>query len=448
MSVVDVTRPVAAPAQRLQIFRFDTVPMRAFHLSWLAFFLCFFSWFGLAPLMPVIREELGLTKQQVGWCIIGSVSMTVVFRILVGWLCDRFGPRLTYTWLLVLGAIPVMAVGLATDFATFLIGRILIGAIGASFVVTQYHTSRMFASSCVGTANATAAGWGNLGGGVTQLGMPLLFALITGTGISAAAGWRLCMVCAGVVCAFTGVLYWWLTQDTPEGNFADLRRAGLLPSAGKKSTLMAAARDLRVWALAILYACCFGLELTIDNVAVLYFTDYFQMDMYSAGSIAAGFGMMNLFARALGGLVSDRWAKATGLTGRAQWLLLTILGEGLMLLIFSQTKQIGPAVAMLLLVGLFVKMSNGAVYAIVPFINRPALGSVAGLVGAGGNIGAVAAGFLFQSMIPWPTAFWLLGLVVLSCASFALLTASSAAEVADHLTSPAFPPQNLTIEST
>lgn len=436
MSVVDVTRPIAAPAERLQIFRFDTVPMRAFHLSWIAFFLCFFSWFGLAPLMPVIRDELGLTKQQVGWCIIGSVSVTVVFRILIGWLCDRFGPRLTYTWLLVLGAIPVMAVGLATDFTTFLIGRVLIGAIGASFVVTQYHTSRMFAANCVGTANATAAGWGNLGGGVTQLGMPLLFALITGMGVSAAAGWRLCMVCAGVICALTGLLYWKLTQDTPEGNFADLRRAGRLPAGGKKSTLMAAVRDRRVWALAVLYACCFGLELTIDNVAVLYFTDYFQMDMYTAGTIAAGFGMMNLFARALGGLVSDRWARATGLSGRAQWLLLTILGEGLMLLLFSQTKQIELAVAMLLLVGLFIKMSNGAVYAIVPFINRPALGSVAGLVGAGGNIGAVAAGFLFQSMIPWPTAFWLLGLVVLSCASFALLTASPATEAADRSATP------------
>src|SRR4051794_17964902 len=45
------------PAERIELFRIDTPAMRAFHLSWMAFFLCFFAWFGLAPLMPVIREE-------------------------------------------------------------------------------------------------------------------------------------------------------------------------------------------------------------------------------------------------------------------------------------------------------------------------------------------------------------------------------------------------------
>ena len=182
MSAGTPHHPSIGPATKLELFRIDTPQMRAFHLSWMVFFLCFFSWFGLAPLMPIIRQELQLTKSQVGWLIIGSVAVTIFFRLLVGQLCDRFGPRLTYTWLLLLGSIPVMCVGLAYDFTTFLIGRVLIGAIGASFVITQYHTSRMFAPNCVGTANATAAGWGNLGGGVTQIAMPVLFAIITSLG--------------------------------------------------------------------------------------------------------------------------------------------------------------------------------------------------------------------------------------------------------------------------
>ena len=201
--------------------------MRAFHMSWIAFFLCFFAWFGIAPLMSVVRDELQLTKDQVGWCIIGSVAVTIFARLLVGWLCDRVGPRLTYTWLLLLGSLPVMGIGLAHDFTTFLMFRVLIGAIGASFVITQYHTSRMFAANCVGTANATAAGWGNLGGGVTQLVMPLLFAFFVGTlGLATAASWRLAMVVVGVLCALTGVAYYFLTQDTPEGNYRELRAAG------------------------------------------------------------------------------------------------------------------------------------------------------------------------------------------------------------------------------
>ena len=88
---------------------------------------------------------------------------------------DRIGPRRTYTWLLILGSLPVMGVGLAHDYTSFLMFRLGIGAIGASFVITQYHTSVMFAPNVVGTANATAAGWGNLGGGVTQIAMPLVF---------------------------------------------------------------------------------------------------------------------------------------------------------------------------------------------------------------------------------------------------------------------------------
>lgn len=152
-------------AIRIDLFNLSTPQMRAFHMSWLAFFLCFFAWFGIAPLMKVVRTELQLTDAQVGNCIIASVAITVFARILIGRLCDRYGPRLCYSWLLIGGSIPVMCIGLANSYETFLVLRLSIGVIGASFVITQYHTSVMFAPNVVGTANATTAGWGNLGGG-------------------------------------------------------------------------------------------------------------------------------------------------------------------------------------------------------------------------------------------------------------------------------------------
>ena len=430
MSAITEAAP-AAQATKLVLTDIHSTPMRAFHMTWIAFFLCFFSWFGIAPLMPIIRKEFSLTPDQVGWSIIGSVAITIFARLAIGRLCDRFGPRLTYTWLLLLGSLPVMGIALAADFWSFLIFRVLIGVIGASFVVTQYHTTKMFAGNCVGTANATAAGWGNLGGGVTQMVMPLLFSFLTVTcGLTAAVGWRGCMIISGLVCALTGVLYYFCTQDTPAGNMIDLRRRGLLSNDTRKQAgLGVAARDHRVWTLFVMYGCCFGLELTLDNVAVLYFTDYFHLDLYLAGMAAGAFGMMNLFARSLGGIVSDRFASRWGFAGRSRWLFMTILGEGLTLLIFSQMGQVGVAIATLLLVGLFVKMSNGAVYALVPFINKKALGSVAGIVGAGGNLGAVAAGFLFKSGIPWNTTFWIVGLFVTACASLAVtLTWSTVTE--------------------
>lgn len=274
--------------------------MRAFHMTWLAFFLCFFGWFGLAPLMPVIREELHLTKEQVGNSAIAAVAITILARLLIGWLCDRIGPRKAYSALLVLGSIPVMAVGFVSNYESFLLFRLAIGAIGASFVITQYHTSVMFAPNIVGTANATAAGWGNLGGGVTNMVMPLLFAGFVSMGAGEAFGWRAAMFVPGLALFLTGIAYYFLTQDTADGNFEDLRARGQLGER-KQATgaFKEAAKDPRVWALALLYGCCFGLELTIDNYAALYFVDYFSASLTTAGILAGSFGMMNLFARAL-----------------------------------------------------------------------------------------------------------------------------------------------------
>ena len=127
-------------------FKVNMVQIRTFHMTWFAFFACFFAWFGIAPMMIIVREELGLTKSQVGWTIIASVAVTIFARLFIGWLCDRIGPRLAYTWLLVLGSLPVAGIGLADDFTSFLLFRPAIWVIGASFVVTQYHTSVRFRS--------------------------------------------------------------------------------------------------------------------------------------------------------------------------------------------------------------------------------------------------------------------------------------------------------------
>ena len=295
-----------------------------------------------------------------------------------------------------------------------LLFRLAIGAIGASFVITQYHTSVMFAPNVVGTANATAAGWGNLGGGVTQIVMPLLFGLFAQLGASQWWGWRMAMV-------------------VPARDHVRHRHRLLLPDAGhrrwrfpaahashKSGAFAAALRDRRVWALFFIYAACFGMELTIDNIAALYFTDNFHL-AWAAGAVAGSFGMMNLFARALGGIVSDRCHARWGLHGRVVLLGCTLFCEGLALMLFSRMAVLPLAIAAMLLTGLFIKMSNGATYSVVPFVNRSALGAVAGIVGAGGNVGAMLAGFLFKGAMPWTQALLYLGIIVSSVSMLSLL---------------------------
>ncbi len=404
--------------------------MRAFHMSWFSFFLCFFAWFGIAPLMAVVREEFGLTKQQIGNTIISSVAITIVARLFIGWLCDRVGPRISYTILLMVGSIPVMAIGLSTGYESFLMFRLGIGVIGASFVITQYHTSVMFAPNVVGTANATSAGWGNLGGGVTQMIMPLVFAGFLGLGYLEPAAWRLSMVAAGAVCFVTGIAYFFVTTDLPNGNFKELRASGeLTKNETGKGSFGAAVKDYRVWALFFVYAACFGIELTINNIAAIYYMDHFGLHLTTAGLVAGLFGLMNIFARSLGGYISDRFVRKGGLKGRVRWLFIALLLEGIALIFFSQMTVLAFAIPVMIVFSLFTQMSEGATYSIVPFINKKALGSVSGIVGAGGNMGAVAAGFLVRAEnVSYQQALFVFGILVMVFSLFALLVRFSAAD--------------------
>ena len=410
-------------ATSISLFSLKTVQMRAFHMSWFAFFLAFFGWFGIAPLMVIVRDDLGLTKTEIGNTIIASVAVTIVARLVIGWLSDRIGPRRAYTWLLIVGSIPVMGIGLAQSYESFLLFRLAIGVIGASFVITQYHTSVMFAPNIVGTANATTAGWGNLGGGVTQMVMPLLLAGVLMFGVGETIGWRLAMVVPGVALFITGIAYSRFTKDAPDGNFDELRQRGdLAPVEATRGSFREAARDPRVWALFVIYGACFGIELTINNVAALYYHDHFNLSVGMAGLIAGLFGLMNLFARTLGGVFGDLAGVRFGLRGRVMFLGIVLCLEGIALMVFSRMDVLLLAIPAMIVFSIFVQMSEGATFSVVPFVNRNALGSVAGIVGAGGNAGAVAAGFLFRAeSITTQDAFLFLGGFVVLISSLVLV---------------------------
>jgi NNP family nitrate/nitrite transporter-like MFS transporter len=399
----------AQPLNRLNIFSLKGIQMQTFHITWLTFFFCFFAWFGIAPLMPLISEQLHLTKAQNGNVAISSVSETIIARLLVGKLTDRYGPRKVYTWLLVICAFPVMFIGLADSYMTFLLFRLGISVIGASFVLTQFHTSVMFAPNIKGTANAVAGGWGNTGGGATQIIMPLIAAGLVGAGwVSQADSWRYAMIVPGVMLFVMAGLYWKYTKDTPAGNFDELA----VTSTGKKeNTLLLAAKDYRTWILTAAYAACFGVEITIDNFAASYFHDDYKASLIMAGLLASLFGWLNIFARALGGIVSDKVGNRFGFNGKVSLLALLLLLEGIGIILFANAGGLVLAITLLFFFGLCLKMANGATYSIVPFINPKAVGSVAGIVGAGGNIGAMAIGFLFKSM-SYATAFMYLGWAV------------------------------------
>ena len=147
------------------------------------------------------------------------------------------------------------------------------------------------------------------------------------------------------------------------------------------------------------------------------------MSQAGAGLLAGVFGFMNLFARALGGIASDRIGRRAGLRGKGILLGILLFTEGVGLILFAMSGNLSMAIVMMLFFALSLHMANGATYGIVPFVNEKNVGLVSGIVGAGGNMGGMAFGFLFKSKsISYVQAFTFIGFVVIAISIVVLAT--------------------------
>ena len=158
-------------ATAINIFSNAKPHMRAFHTSWFNFFSGFVSTFAAAPLGAYMKktDSLNLTKQDIAGGKIASVSGTIVLRSIMGPVMDVFGARKGMFVLMAVCTPGVIGMIFTTNATGFIICRCLIGFSLAAFVCSQTWCAQMFSKSIIGVANATAAGWGNLGGGITNL---------------------------------------------------------------------------------------------------------------------------------------------------------------------------------------------------------------------------------------------------------------------------------------
>merc|ERR1712070_574734 len=156
--------------------------------------------------------------------------------------------------------------------------------------------------------------------------------------------------------------------------------------------------DAKVCVAIIQYGACFGTELAMNNQLATHFRVYFQMPGGQAAALAGCFGLMNLFARSLGGIFSDALFAKFSFRGRIWAQFLALFGEGIFLFVFacvSNEYQWYHALAALVCFSLCVQMAEGTSYGMVPSMKPEQLACVSALVGAGGNAGAVLAGFAF-----------------------------------------------------
>lgn len=400
-------------AAEIKLCSFARPHMRAFHCSWFSFFLAFFIWFAIAPLMPEIKKSLNLTPQQAWSSNISSVAGTIFMRFLLGPMCDKFGARILMGLVLMGASIPCALTGVVTSPFSLILLRFFIGLGGSTFVMCQYWSTSMFTKEVVGTANALVGGWGNLGGGVTQIVMGSALFPLFKLGMSPEAAWRTVAIVPAVFGFLTGFTIIRISDDCPKGNYKDMKENGIMPEISATSSFRDATLNFNTWLLFIQYGCCFGVELTMNNASATYFKEAFLLKTEEAAAIASIFGWMNLFARGLGGFTSDKFNSKMGMRGRLIWQTVCLLIEGIMVLIFAQTNTLGLAIFILVIFSSFVQAAEGSTYGIVPYVDPPSTGSISGIVGAGGNTGAVCFGLCFRQL-GMKSGFTIMGYTILA----------------------------------
>ncbi|KAG8771705.1 hypothetical protein FRB91_000940 [Serendipita sp. 411] len=365
----------------LPILNLNNQYSRNFHLSWLAFLVAFLSWFAFPPLMPeAIKGDLHLSAAQVANSNVIALLATLVVRIGVGPLVDRYGPRKVMAGLLILGAIPSGLAGTARNVNHLYAIRFFIGILGGTFVPCQAWTTCFFDKNVVGTANALVGGWGNAGGGITFVVMIALFNRLRDDGLSSSTAWRAAFAIVPVpILLVVAALCLIFGTDHPAGKWSQRHRVlgtkiaaarghqpvfddGEIAVTSDKSdddmkdkekgdevdvqvvgasddspqeitseldiavnekltmkTAIAILSNPLTWLPAIAYLTTFGFELAIDaSLANVLFALYKTkgVGQTKAGYLASIFGLLNIFTRPFGGYLGDVVYRRFGTVGK------------------------------------------------------------------------------------------------------------------------------------
>ncbi|MDA0726510.1 MAG: NarK family nitrate/nitrite MFS transporter [Cyanobacteria bacterium] len=447
---------------------------RTLHLTWFAFFLTFVVWFNLAPLATTVKADLGLDLGQIRTVAICNVALTIPARVLIGMLLDKFGPRKTYSAILVFSVIPCLLFASAQDFNQLVVARLLLSIVGAGFVIGIRMVAEWFPPKEIGLAEGIYGGWGNFGSAFSALTLVALAGFLSFSGgfelpTGAILNWRGAIALTGIISAVYGVIYFFSVTDTPPGKayqkpaksaglevtsmrdfwgllgmnvpFAAilcvlcwrLQKVGFLNAGTYPLALLAVLvwfgfqtwgiirtnRDLingvkqypkedryefkQVAILELTYIVNFGSELAVVSMLPTFFETTFDLPKATAGILASCFAFVNLVARPGGGLISDKlgsrkntMAFLTGGLGIG-YLIMSMIKPGA----FSGSLGITVAVLITMLASFFVQAGEGATFAMVPLVKKRVTGQIAGLVGAYGNVGAVAYLTIFSLLPMW-----------------------------------------------
>lgn len=434
------------------------------HITWFAFFLTFVVWFNLPPLATTVQEDMGLTGEQIKTLAICNVALTVPARIIIGMLLDKFGPRLTYSLLLMYAAIPCIMFASAQNFSHLVISRLLMGIVGAGFVIGIRMVAEWFPPKEIGLAEGIYGGWGNFGSAFSAFTLAMFAGWLSFGAPGSALNWRAAIAITGIIAAVYGVFYSMNAKDTPPGKVYRRPKSArglevttkkdfgflLLMNIPLTGILMVVAwrlMKLKLYGTGVMYViwlALLGLYLfqayncwvvnkdliaakkrypaedryNFLQVAILELTYFvnFGSELAVVSMLPAFFENTFDLSKAAAGMIASCYAfmnlaarPGGGLISDklgSRKLTMTVLtgcmGIGYLLMsMVTSTWFLPAAIILTMACSFFVQAGEGSTFAIVPLIKRRVTGQIAGNVGAYGNVGAVAYLTIFSLLPTW-----------------------------------------------
>jgi MFS transporter, NNP family, nitrate/nitrite transporter len=451
---------------------------RTLHLTWFAFFLTFMCWFNFAPFASAIGAELHLDKAQISTILICNLALTIPARIIIGSLLDRFGPRITFSLLLIYAIVPCAATVMAKDFTQMVCARLLMGIVGAGFVLGIRMVSEWFPPKDIGMAQGIYGGWGNFGAFGSEFLLPII--AVSAAVAGGKPNWRYAVMGSGIAAAVYGVTYFFSVTDTPPGKVYKRPQkyaAMEVTSAGDFYGLLfmnfglIAALGLLAWRLAqpklhflnpvtmyviwFFLACLYAFQsyqawlvnrdvvqgtkqfapserFEFSQVALLQFAYVVSFGSELAavsmlpGFFEKTFGLEHTTAAIIASVYPflNLFSRPSGgyfsdkFRSRKWTLVVITMGIGLGYLAaygINKTWVLPAAIAATMLSALFAQAGCGATYGMAPLIKKEITGQIAGNIGAYGNFGGVVYLTVF-SLTDASTLFATMSIGALMCA--------------------------------
>ena len=328
-------------------------------LGTVSFAVCFAAWGLIGAFAPVFREMYRLSATQTALLVAIPVLLGSLARLPMGMLADRLGGRGVFTALMLVTAVPVALVPLASGYGTLLALGFLTGLAGSSFAVGVGYISRWTPAAGQGSALGLY-GLGTIGQSAAVFLGPLLATRI---------GWERVFQSTAALLVVWGLGFGLLGRDAPNRP----------PPRSLAAMLSVFRRDRRALVLALFYFLTFGGFVAFSIYLPTLLKDQLHLSPADAGFRSAGFVVLSTLVRPLGGWLADRIGGARVLSG----VFLGIIPFGLLLCWPAVVPFSVGALACAALLG----VGNGAVFKLVPQHFPGDVGTVTGLVGAMGGLG-------------------------------------------------------------